>query len=307
MDSLFDLSLINSTLRMMAPLLLAGLGGAICSRVGVFNVGLDGLMLMGAFLGIAANVFTNNVWLAILIAVIGTTIFSALYGYMVIDLQANMIVTGIAINFLSIGMTTFALRTIFNVQGAYYSNEMQGLPTWEIPVIGNIPFIGNLLSGQTPIVYLGVVCTISMYIFFKKSVSGSHFDAVGINPVAAKSQGIKVKRIQYQAVLISGVLCALAGAQLSLGQVTMFSENMTAGRGFIALVATMLGQSNPIGVFLSSGLFGFTEAISIRLQGLNIPTNFTLMLPYVITILAMFIFKDKTQLSALKNSTGSSR
>ncbi|SER41303.1 simple sugar transport system permease protein [Gracilibacillus ureilyticus] len=307
MESLFDLSLINSTLRMMAPLLLAGLGGAICSRVGVFNVGLDGLMLMGAFLGIAANAYTNNVWLAILIAIIGTTIFSALYGYMMIDLQANMIVTGIAMNFLSIGMTTFALRTIFDVQGAYYNNEMQGLPVWEIPVIDSIPLVGNLLSGQSPIVYLGIVCTILMYIFFKKSVAGSHFDAVGINPTAAKSQGIKVRRIQYLAVLISGILCALAGAQLSLGQVTMFSENMTAGRGFIALVATMLGQSNPIGVFLSSGLFGFTEAISIRLQGLNVPTNFTLMLPYVITILAMFIFKDKNQLSALKNSAGSSR
>ncbi|SHN35705.1 ABC transporter permease [Gracilibacillus kekensis] len=307
MSSLFDLSLIDSTLRMMAPLLLAGLGGAICARVGIFNVGLDGLMLMGAFIGVAANAFTNNIWLSILIAVVGTLIFSLLFGYMVIHLQANMIVTGIAINFLSIGATTFALRTIFDVQGAYYNNEMVGLPTWRIPVIDDIPLLGNLLSGQSPVVYLGILITIAMYIFLKKSVLGSHFDAVGINPVAAKSQGIKIKKIQYQAVIISGILCALGGVQLSLGQVTMFSENMTGGRGFIALVATMLGQSNPIGVFLSSSLFGFTEAISIRFQGLNIPTNFTLMLPYVITILAMFIFKDRTQLNAMKNSQGSSR
>lgn len=307
MENLFDLSLINSTIRMMAPLLLAGLGGAICARVGIFNVGLDGLMLMAAFIGVAANVFINNIWISLLIAIIGTVLFSLLFGYMVIHLQANMIVTGIALNFLAIGVTTFALRTIFDVQGAYYNNEMSGLPTWRIPVIEDIPVVGNLLSGQTPVVYIGFAATIGMYIFLKKSILGSHYDAVGINPIAAKSQGIKIKTIQYQAIIISGILCALAGVQLSLGQVTMFSENMTGGRGFIALVATMLGQSNPIGVFLSSGLFGFTEAISIRLQGLNIPTNFTLMLPYVITILAMFVFKDRSQLSDLKNSQSSLR
>ncbi|QGH35395.1 ABC transporter permease [Gracilibacillus salitolerans] len=307
MENLFDLSLINSTIRMMAPLLLAGLGGAICARVGIFNVGLDGLMLIAAFIGVAANVFTNNIWISILLAIIGTMLFSLLFGYMIIHLKANMIVTGIALNFLAIGVTTFALRTIFGVQGAYYNNEMVGLPTWRIPIIDDIPVVGNLLSGQSPVVYLGIIATIGMYIFLKKSVLGSHYDAVGINQVAAKSQGVKIKTIQYQAIIISGILCALGGVQLSLGQVTMFSENMTGGRGFIALVATMLGQSNPIGVFLAGGLFGFTEAISIRLQGLNIPTNFTLMLPYVITILAMFVFKDRTQLSAMKNSQGSSR
>ncbi|RCW71922.1 ABC transporter permease [Saliterribacillus persicus] len=307
MESLFDLSLINSTLRMMAPLLLAGLGGAICARVGIFNVGLDGLMLMGAFLGIAANVLFENLILATLFAVIGTAIFSLILGYLIINLQANMIVVGIALNFLSIGITTFTLRTMFDVKGAYYDNEMAGLPVIHIPIIREIPIIGNIFSGQTPIVYLGILITILLFFFFRSTVLGSRYDAVGINLTAAKSQGIKVKAIQYQAIIISAVLCALGGVQLSLGQVTMFSENMTAGRGFIALVATMLGQSNPFGVFLSSGLFGFTEAISIRMQSMNIPTNFTLMLPYVITIVAMFIFKDKTQLNALKNNTGSTR
>ncbi|MNV88968.1 Branched-chain amino acid transport system / permease component [compost metagenome] len=131
--------------------------------------------------------------------------------------------------------------------------------------------------------------------------------AVGENPVAAKSIGIKVNRMQYLAVLICGVLCGLAGAQLSLGQVTMFTEGMTAGRGFIALVATMLGQANPIGVMASSLLFGLMDAFSIRLQGFSLPTHFTQMLPYIVTLLAMLFFRRSNYLADAQKANGSSR
>lgn len=307
MDQLFDVSLFASTLRLVAPILLAALGGAICARVGLFNVGLEGLMLTGAFSAIVGNHFTGNLFAAVLIAVLSTMAFSMIFAYMSINLKANVIVVGISLNFLALGLTTFLLRAIFDVKGAYYNKDMMGLPKWEIPVLKDIPWLGDVLSGHSPLVYLAFIIVIGLQLFLFKTVTGFRLLAAGENPSAAKSLGIKVSRIQYGAVLLCGVLCGLAGAQLSLGNVTMFTEGMTSGRGFIALVATMLGQSNPIGVAGSSLLFGLMDALSIRLQGFSVPTHFTMMLPYVVTIVAMLIFKDKSYMMEARKANESSR
>lgn len=290
---LFDLSLLSSTIRMVTPILLAALGGALCSRVGIFNVGLEGLVLVGAFSAITGNYLTGSVLFAVIFAAMMSVLFSLLFGYTSIQLKANPIVAGIAINFLAIGITTFALRAVFDVKGAFYDKDMVGLPRIKIPIIEDIPVFGALVSGHSPLVYLAFLVAVLLYIFFYRTVTGFRVLAVGMNPVAAKSLGLKTTRLQYLAIMLCGILCGLAGAQLSLGQVTMFSEGMTAGRGFIALVAMMLGQSHPIGIVGSSLLFGLMDSISIRLQGLSIPTQFTAMLPYVITILAMFFLKDR--------------
>ncbi|SFT06919.1 ABC transporter permease [Paenibacillus sp. BC26] len=307
MEQLLDASLFNSALRMVTPILLAALGGAICSRVGLFNVGLEGLVLFGAFFAIVGNYLTGNVWLAVAFAVVCVMLFSMIFAYLSIQLKANVIIVGISLNFLALGLTSFSLRAIFNVKGAYYDKNMQGLPAVDIPLIKDIPWLGDVLSGHSPLVYAAFLLVFVFQYFLFRMVSGFRLLAVGENPVAARSIGIKSKRIQYGAVLICGILCGLAGAQLSLGQVTMFTENMTAGRGFIALVATMLGQSNPIGVGASSLLFGFMDAISIRLQGLALPTHFTMMLPYVVTLVMMFFFKDKSYLAEARKANESSR
>lgn len=307
MEQLFDASLFNSTLRMVTPILLAALGGALCSRVGVFNVGLEGLILIGAFSAILGNYLFGHVLLAVIFSIIIVVLFSAMFAFISLNLKANAIVVGISLNFLAAGLTTFALRAIFDVKGAYYDKNMVGLPKWDIPLIQDIPWVGTVFSGHSPLVYLGIVLAIVLQWYLFKSVSGFRLRSVGENPVAAQSIGIKVRRIQYGAILMCGVLCALAGAQLSLGQVTMFTEGMTAGRGFIALVATMLGQSNPLGIMASSLLFGFMDALGIRLQGFSLPTHFTMMLPYIVTLLAMFFFKDKTYAQDALKAGGSSR
>lgn len=304
---LFDVSLFASMLRLVTPILLAALGGAICARVGLFNVGLEGLMLTGAFSAIVGNYYTGNVWLAVLFAVMCTVVFSVLFAYMSIHLKANAIIVGISLNFLAAGLTTFLLRVIFDVKGAYYNKDMVGLPKWDIPLLRDIPWLGDVLSGHSPLVYLSIVLAVLLQLFFFKTVSGFRLLASGENPTAARSLGIKVTRIQYGAVLLCGVLCGLAGAQLSLGNVTMFTEGMTAGRGFIALVATMLGQSNPLGVLASSMLFGLMDALSLRLQGFSLPTHFTMMLPYVVTIAAMAVFKDKSYMQEARKANESSR
>lgn len=290
---LFDYSLFVSAIRMVSPILLAALGGALCARVGIFNVGLEGLILAGAFSAIAGNHFSGSVLAAVLCGIAGSVLVSLLFGVVTIKFQANPIVAGIAVNFLVLGLTTFLLRALFDVKGAFYDKNMEGLPKWDIPLIENIPVIGNLVSGHSPLVYIAFLAAILLYIFLYKTVAGFRLLAVGKNRSASMSMGLKVTAIQYGAILMCGVLCGLAGTQLSLGQVTMFTEGMTAGRGFIALVAMMLGQSHPIGILGSSLLFGLTDALSIRLQGFSMPTQLTAMLPYVITIFAMFFLKDK--------------
>ncbi|MCM3601880.1 ABC transporter permease [Robertmurraya korlensis] len=290
---LFDYSLFASAIRMVSPILLAALGGALCARVGIFNVGLEGLILAGAFSAIVGNYYSGSVIVAVLTGAFGGVLVSLLFGLATIKFKANPIVAGIAINFLVLGLTTFGLRAIFQVKGAFYDKDMNGLPKWDLPLIENIPVIGKLLYGHSPLVYMAFFAAILLYIFLFKTVVGFRILAVGKNEAAARSLGLKVTVLQYGAIVASGVLCGLAGTQLSLGQVTMFTEGMTAGRGFIALVAMMLGGSHPIGIIGSSLLFGLMDAMSIRLQGFSMPTQFTAMLPYVITIIAMFFLKDR--------------
>ncbi|WP_372634443.1 ABC transporter permease [Cohnella sp.] len=307
MEQLFDLALFNSALRMLTPILLAALGGALCARVGLFNVGLEGLMLIGAFSAIVGNHYFGNTGAAIAFSIGCVSLFALLFAYLCIHLRANVIVVGIAMNLLAAGLTTFSLRTLFNVKGAYYNKDMVGLPKWDIPLIKDIPVVGDILSGHSPLVYLAFVLVGAMWYYFYRTIGGFRFLAAGDNPLAARSLGIQVRRYQYGAMLACGVLCALAGAQLSLGQVTMFTEGMTAGRGFIALVATMLGQSGPLGVAAASLLFGLMDAFSIRLQGFAMPSHFTQMVPYAVTIAAMFLFKNKEFVKDAQSSGTSSR
>lgn len=290
---LFDGALVSSTIRMVTPILLAALGGALCARVGIFNVGLEGLVLVGAFSAIVGNHSTGSLPLAVLFAAAVTVLFSLLFAYMTIGLKANEIIVGVAINFLALGLTTFALRAVFGVKGAFYDKDMAGLPQWQIPLVTDIPVLGDILSGHSPLVYAAFLAAVLLHLFFAHTVTGFRVLAAGMNPVAARSLGLKVTRLQVLAIALCGVLCGMAGAQLSLGQVTMFTEGMTAGRGFIALVAMMLGQSHPLGILASSLLFGLMDALSIRLQGFSLPTQFTAMLPYVLTIAAMFFLKDR--------------
>lgn len=182
MQQLFDAAMFGSTLRIMTPILLAALGGALCSRVGLFNVGLEGLVLIGAFSAIVGNYLFGNVLLAVLFSIIIVMLFSALFAFISINLKANAIVVGISLNFLAAGVTTFALRAIFDVKGAYYDKDMVGLPKWDIPLIKDIPWVGDVISGHSPLVYLGIVLVIALQFYLFKSVSGFRLRSVGGEP-----------------------------------------------------------------------------------------------------------------------------
>jgi simple sugar transport system permease protein len=290
---IFDATLLNSTFRFVTPILLAALGGLICERVGVFNIALEGLMLTGAFAAVVGSYFAGNAVIGVLAAVVAGIALAGIFAFFAISLRGDMIVLGIALNLLTSGLTIFLLRTLFGVKGAFQDPRIQGLGKIELPLLADLPVLGPLLSGHSWVVYLTWLLVVAMYFFLFQHALGLRMRGVGEHPEAAATLGVNVALLRYVAVLLSGALCGLAGAQLSLGNVTLFVENMSAGRGWIAVVAVMFGQAHPLGVFAASLLFGLADSIGFRLQGLQMPSQFTGMVPYVVTLISLFIIETQ--------------
>lgn len=289
MEKLFDITLLNSAIRMIAPILLAALGGLLCDRVKVFNITLEGTMLLGAFAAVATSYFVGNSIVAVIVAALIGMLFSMLLGLFVVTLKGDAIVVGIAMNMLASGLSTFLLRSIFGVKGQFKDPRLVPLQKWDIPIIKDIPVIGEIFSGHSWVVYLSWFAVIFIYFLLFRHIFGLRMRGVGQNDEAAATLGINVSRVRYGALAICGLLVGIAGAQLSLGQVTLYVENMSAGRGWIAVVAVMLGNAHPLGVLLASLLFGFSDALGYRLQGSSLPSQFSQIIPYVVTLLAVFI------------------
>lgn len=291
--ALFDEALVGSLLRFAAPILLAALGGLLCERAGLFNIGLEGLMLTGAFGAVVGSYYAGSALGGVATAVLASTMLAALMGVFAISLRGNEIVVGIAVNLLASGLTVFLLRAIFGVKGAFQDPALVGLRLYSPPFLERLPLFGVLLSGHTAIVYLALVLTIALHVMLFRHVYGLRLRGVGENPEAALTLGVNVTRVRYGALLLSGVLCGLAGAQLSLGNVTLFVENMSAGRGWIAVVAVMFGRAAPVGVLGACLLFGFTESLGFRMQGLQVPSQLTDALPYLVTLASLFVFRAR--------------
>ncbi|MGA4542410.1 ABC transporter permease [Uniformispora flossi] len=294
----FDAELVFSALRALTPVLFAALGGALCERAGVFNVSLEGTMLTGCFAAVAGSWYSGSAWGGVLAAVIASTAFSAILAVGAVSLGADAVVVGIALNLLAVGLTGFLLRTVFGTTGTFGDPGLDGLDPVDLPGIESIPFVGKAISGHSPLVYLSWVVVAVIAVLLSRHPWGLRLRGVGEAPEAAQSLGVSVTRYRYAAVLASGALCGLAGAQLSLGNVTLFSENMTAGRGWIAVVAVMLGRALPVGVLLAGLLFGLVEAIGFRLQGEGMPQQAADAAPYVMTLIALFLatrprFRDR--------------
>lgn len=287
---LFDASLLSSAFRFVTPILLAALGGALCQRVGVFNIALEGLMLTGAFAAVAGSYLFSNAGLGVLTAVTASALLAAVFALFTVTLGGDEIVTGIAINLLAAGLTVFLLRTLFGVKGAFQDPRIVGLTNLDLPGLRGVPILGPLLSGHSWIVYLSLFLVVAVHFMLFRHRLGLRLRGVGENPEAALTLGVPVARIRFATLMVSGALCGLAGAQLSLGNVTLFVENMSAGRGWMAVVAVMLGRGHPLGVLAASFLFGFTDSLGFRLQGLRLPSQFTEMLPYLVTLLSLFFF-----------------
>jgi len=292
MSEIFDLALFESVLRALTPVLLAAFAGLICTKVGVFNVGLEGLMLVGCFAAVAGSWFAGNAWIGVLAAVLAGMAMAAILSYVSVTLGADAIIVGIALNLLAVGLTSFLVRTALGAQGTFQNPALQGLP---------------VVASQSPLTYLALALVPALVIFLRRTVWGFRLQGVGEVPGAARSLGINTKRYQHLVVIASGALCGLAGAQLSLGNVVLFSDNMTAGRGWVAVVAVMLGQAAPVGTLLAALLFAITDAVGVRLQGLGLPSQFTSAAPYAITLIALIAVSVRAKSLALHRARGGSR
>jgi len=281
-------SIVNSTIRMTTPILLAALGSAICSRVGVFNIALEAQMLIATFFSIAVNYFTGNVLLSVLAGVASGSLIGYIVAVVQVKYRAADMVVGTSLNLLVSGATSFFLYLIFGLRGKLVDNSLVSLSKINLPIIRDIPFLGRVLENLTIIDYLAYAIAVLLFIFLFKTVSGFRTLSVGINKEAAESLGTKALRIQMMIVTLSGALCGLGGVVLSMGQVTMFTENMTSGRGFIAMAAASLGMSHPLQTIVSSLFFGFCQSIGISLQNV-IKSQLTMTLPYIATIVALVI------------------
>jgi ABC-type uncharacterized transport system permease subunit len=291
-----DAALFSSALGALTPILFAALAGALCQRAGVFNISLEGTMLVGAFAGVAGSWYTGSVWLGVLIAMITGTAYALILAIAHVSLGGDAIVLGVAINLLAVGLTSFLIRTVFGTRGTFSDPALQGLPDLDL---GGIP----VLSGHSLLVYLSWLTVPALAVLLYRHRWGLRLRGVGERPEAAASLGISVTRYRYGVILAGGALCGLAGAQLALGNVTLFSENMTAGRGWIAVVAVMLGRALPYGVLAAAVLFGLAEAFGFRLQGVGLPQQATDAAPYVVTLLALFVSSARIRRTRESTST----
>ncbi|MBD1879653.1 ABC transporter permease [Coleofasciculus sp. FACHB-T130] len=287
MDHLnFFTDYLIASLRLSVPLAFAALGGLFSERSGVLNIGLEGMLLSGAFASAAGAFFTGNVWLGMLLAIVIGGLVGLLHAYLCVSLRVDQLVSGLAINLTAAGLTSFWSRVLFNSGQA---QQLPGIQIIGIPGLKNIPVIGNLLFNQDPLIYLlFLLVPLSTYLLFRTSL-GLSLRAVGEYPRAADTAGVSVTKVRYVAVTLSGCLAGLGGAYLTLVHVRFFVEDMSAGRGFIALAALIFGRWHPISTALACLLFGATEALQLRIQAfnLNIPYQFLVMLPYVIALLAL--------------------
>ena len=287
--NIINLSLLASTIRLSTPLILAALGGMYSERGGVINIALEGIMLAGAFTAAAVTVFTHNPWLGLIAAATAGLLVSLIHAVASIQFRADQVVVGTAINIMFLGAPALLSGALFNSTGSTPQLKREyTLPDWHIPLIDRIPLLSQLLSGHKPIVYLALALVpISYFVLFKLPF-GLRLRAVGENPEAADTAGISVVRMRYAGVLLSGVLAGIGGAYLSIGQNSLFTRNMTAGRGFIALAALIFGKWRPVGAFLACLLFGLADAVSIRMQGVvPIPVQVIQTIPYVLTLVVL--------------------
>ncbi|WP_315575060.1 ABC transporter permease [Oribacterium parvum] len=303
MDSLFSAifsaDFISSVLRLSTPILFAGLAALITDKAGVINIGLEGIMLSAALAGVVGSAFGGNAFVGLLLALVVGVAIGLLMAYFAIGLKTDIVLTGIALNLMASGGTVFLLYVITKDKGMSTSLKSFTMPVIQLPLIKSIPVLGDILSGHNLLTYLAFLFTVLVWILLYWTPLGLRIRVVGENISAAESVGIPVKKVQFTALAISGVLASMGGAYMSMGYMDKFARDMTAGRGFIALAAEALGRATPLGTLIASLFFGMVDALSSNLQILNVPVQFVQMLPYVCTIVGLVIYsaikgKNKT-------------
>jgi simple sugar transport system permease protein len=298
-DSAVITSLLAAAIRAGTSLLYATLGEIFMEKSGTLNLGLEGIMLSGALAGFAACNATGNPWLGLLAAMVAGAFFSLIHGFLTISLRAQQVVSGLALTIFAGGVCGVLGKSLVGKPGT-------GFDPFPLPLLGNIPFLGKVLFEQDVIVYLSYLLIPLCYVFLFKTRAGLSLRSVGENPQAAESMGINVCRVRYAYVLLGGALAGLGGAHLSLAYNHQWIDNMSAGRGWIAIALVIFSSWNPLGAALGAYLFGGIEALQFRIQaaGSDVPASLLLMLPYLFTIAVLLASSGEKKRSIAPGTLG---
>ena len=285
------IAFIAEGIRMATPLVFAALAALICNRAGMFNMGVEGMILCSALGAVIFAHYGGSVWIGLLGGIIIGLATGMFIAFASLTGKADLYLTCIAFNLMATGGTVFVMYLLTGekstTSGAFRSYQ---IPVVDIPIIKDIPVLGRIISGQSLITYIAAAAVFFMWFFLKRTRIGLRIRAVGENPKAAESVGISVNKIGYISFAICGVLAGLSGAFMSMSWVTFFMKNMVNGRGYIGLSAQNMAKGEPVGSALASLLFGFTDALATTLQNqTNFPVEFLEMLPYLATIFAIII------------------
>jgi general nucleoside transport system permease protein len=290
LESIFTIGLLVSTLRFATPLAFAAMGGIFSERSGVVNIGLEGMMLVGAFFAVWGSIWSGSWVVGLVSAMVSGGLLALIHAVFSIHLLADQIVSGFAVNLLALGLTGYLFSSLY--PDGITGDEVTRVPQVDLDFLHDIPLVGNFLGGLfgnlSLLVWLMFLTVVLTYVVLFKTPIGLRIRSVGEHPRAADTVGISVYAVRYGAVVVSGILAALGGAFLSIGFTGTFAENMTSGRGFIALAAVIFGKWRPGWAFVACILFGFGFALAIPLQReAEISENLISTVPYVLTLIAV--------------------
>ncbi len=290
---------LKSSLQLSVPLLFAALAGVLCERCGVFNIALEGSILVGAFGSALGSYLIGLAFGGLFLGVASGMMLGALLALMAVSLHTNQFVAGIALNILALGLTAFLAREIFGKEASLL--ELAGFEPVALPFLSSIPIVGPALFNQSVLFYLAFVLVPVFHVFLFRTRWGLIIAAAGEEPSAVDAAGISVFNVRFAAVTVACGVASLGGVYLVLSQIYLFTENMSAGKGFIALAAVILGRWSPVGAFFACLLFGFFDSLQLRLQFANpdIPNQLFAALPYLVTIAAIIGALGKSRMPAM--------
>ena len=284
-------------LRITAPILFATLGAVVGEKAGVSNIGLEGIMMMSALFGSLTAYWTGSWAVGLLVALVVGILEALLMGFFAFNLKTDIILTGIAVNMIGSGGTLFLVKVITNItEGKPLASTtslitaVNQIPSWNIPLIKDIPVVGDVLSGHSILTYIAFLLVFLTWVLLYKTPLGLNIRSVGENPNAAASVGVSVLKVKYIAIGFSGLMAGFGGAFMSMYYAMGWSLDMVAGRGFIALAAQAMGGGEPLGSMLSALVFGFAQALRIKVSSKGIDSNLVTPIPYLVTILGLVIF-----------------
>lgn len=287
----FLVGLMSAGIRLAIPVGFGALGGMISERVGIVNMGLEGMMLMGSFFAVLGSYLTGSPYIGLLLAILIGAITGLVHAVLTIRYKCDHILSSLGINLFASGLTVVLLSAIWNAKGK--SETVNGFEMIHIKFLEHVPVIGDLFGDISPMLILLIICTVSMQVMVFHTPLGLRIRVVGDDPAVADSLGISVYGIQYFGVILSGALAAIGGACLSIGDIDMFSKEMVSGRGYIAMAILVLGRWNPALIMVASLIFGILQGLQLRIQSAAVAPQLVQMIPYIATLIFLVISKSK--------------